>query len=277
MFTERSPIESWLALTLLPGLGPISIRRCLERIPDPIEIAYRAPASFFASLPGVRAGVPERIVASRPGLSAAVAREARESARSGITLLPLSDPRYPTALRELPDAPVILYVKGTVPEGVVRIAVIGSRRATAYGRRVATGLAGGLATRGIEIVSGGARGIDTCAHAGALEAGGRTIAILGSGFRRLYPAENEALFDRIAESGAVISEFPLEFEPFPDNFPRRNRLVSGLSAAVVVVEANERSGAVAFCSCHPERTKTSLASVPEGTADPRRPPAAAQT
>ena len=113
---------------------------------------------------------------------------------------------------------------------------VGSRRATLYGRRVATGLASGLASRGIEIVSGGAHGIDTCAHKGAREVEGRTLAVLGSGFHRPYPEENAELFERIADSGAVITEFPLETDPRPDNFPRRNRVISGLSAATAVVE-----------------------------------------
>jgi DNA processing protein len=238
------PLESWIALSLLPGLGPISIRRCLEQIPDPAAIAYRAPASFFAEIPRTRGATPERILAARAGLRAAVERELRTCEQRGLTLLPLPDDRYPSALALLPDAPVILYMKGTLPEGIVRVAVVGSRRATAYGRRVATGLSIGLASRGVEVVSGGARGIDTCAHLGALESGGRTVAVLGSGFLRLYPAENEALFDRIAAAGCVLSEFPLDTPPTPENFPRRNRLVSGLAAAVVVVEATERSGSL---------------------------------
>lgn len=240
----EAPLESWLALALVPGLGPITTRRCLDRIPDPAEVAYRAPTSFFAEIPGVRAGTPERIAAARPRLRAAVAREIREAARLGVRLVPLADDRYPASIALLPDAPVILYSKGTLSRGVTGIAVVGSRRATAYGKRVAAGLAGGLAARGVEVVSGGARGIDTCAHVGALEAGGRTIAVLGSGFLHLYPPENEELFDRIAASGCVLSEFPLDAGPVPENFPRRNRLISGLSAAVVVVEATEKSGSL---------------------------------
>jgi DNA processing protein len=124
----------------------------------------------------------------------------------------------------------------------VRVAIVGSRRPTLYGERVAAGLAAGLAARGVEIVSGGARGIDRCAHVGCLEEGGRTVAILGSGFLHPYPIENRALFDRIAAQGAVVSEFPLDTKPYRANFPQRNRLISGLSAAVVVIEAAARSG-----------------------------------
>ena len=122
--------------------------------------------------------------------------------------------------------------------------MVGSRRATLYGRRVAAGLGAGLAARGIEVVSGGARGIDTCAHEGALSVEGRTVAVLGSGFEHPYPEQNAALFERIAASGALLSEFPLDMQPHPDNFPRRNRVISGLCAAVVVVEAARRSGSL---------------------------------
>ena len=125
-------------------------------------------------------------------------------------------------------------MRGDLTEGVTRIAMVGSRRATLYGKRIATGLGAALAAHGVEVVSGGARGIDTCAHRGALQDGGRTIAVLGSGFCRPYPEENAELFERIAGSGAVISEFPLEYGPTAGNFPRRNRLISGLCAAVVV-------------------------------------------
>jgi DNA processing protein len=124
----------------------------------------------------------------------------------------------------------------------VRIAIVGSRRPTSYGERVAAGLAAGLAARGVEIVSGGARGIDTCAHVGSLEERGRTVAVLGSGFLHPYPIENRKLFDRIAAQGAVVSEFPLDTGPRPENFPRRNRVISGLAAAVVVIEAAAKSG-----------------------------------
>jgi DNA processing protein len=135
-----------------------------------------------------------------------------------------------------------LYVKGNLSQRVFRVAVIGSRSPTAYGKRIATGLASGLAARGIEVVSGGARGIDSFAHRGALTAEGRTVAVLGSGLLSPYPPENAELFDEIAASGALVSEFLPRAEPRPENFPRRNRIISGLSAAVVVVEAASRSG-----------------------------------
>jgi len=237
-------LEDWVALHLLPGLGPILLRRCLDRFGDPGEIAYRVSASAFHEIPGAGPKLAGLIASARSSLRARVDREIRAATKLGIRLVPLGDPSYPSALDTLPDSPAVLYLKGSLAEGIVRLAVVGSRRATAYGRRIAAGLASGLVARGIEVVSGGARGIDTCAHVGALEAGGRTVAVLGSGFQRLYPAENADLFDRIAANGAVLSEFPLEAEPRPENFPRRNRLISGLSAAVVVVEATVKSGSL---------------------------------
>jgi DNA processing protein len=133
-------------------------------------------------------------------------------------------------------------MKGDLPQKVFRVAIVGTRSPTAYGSRVATGLASGLAARGIGVVSGGARGIDTLAHRGALSEKGATVAVLGSGLLHPYPPENAELFEEIAGSGALVSEFMLGAGPKPENFPRRNRIISGLSAAVVVVEAASRSG-----------------------------------
>lgn len=237
-------LEDWIALLLLPGLGPILARRCLLRFGDPGEIAYRVPPDALAAVTGLGPRVVASISSARRDLRRRAARERETAERMGLHLIVSGEPAYPAALEPMPDSPLLLYTKGTLTEGVVRIAVVGSRRATAYGRRVAAGLAAALASRGVEVVSGGARGVDTCAHLGALETEGRTTAVLGSGFLRPYPAENVELFARIAERGALISEFPLDAEPRPENFPRRNRIISGLSAAVVVVEATEKSGSL---------------------------------
>ncbi len=238
----------WVALNLLPGLGPAQIRRALDRFGSPGEIAHEVPAELLVTSRAPGGGAAAAIRSVRPRLRAAAEKEIRSAERLGLSLLAPPDPAYPAAFEQLPDPPSLLYVRGSLTEGTVRAALVGSRRATAYGRRVAVGMASGLAARGIEVVSGGARGIDACAHLGALEGGGRTVAVLGSGFLRLYPAENAELFDRIAENGALISEFPLEMGPKPENFPRRNRLISGLSAVVVVVEAAPRSGSLITAS-----------------------------
>ena len=232
----------WIALNLLPGLGPISTRRALERWVDPAEIAYRVPVEELRTLGRIAEDGLSRVAEARRDLRRRAEREFERSARAGIAIVPVGHPDYPAALTEIHDAPIVLYVRGTLPSGVVRLAVVGSRTPTRYGERIATGLAGQLAARGVEIVSGGARGIDSCAHEGALEQQGRTVAVLGSGLARLYPPENETLFERIAASGALVSEFALDESPLPHNFLRRNRLISGLSVAVVVVEAAERSG-----------------------------------
>jgi len=155
------------------------------------------------------------------------------------------DEEYPAQLGELPEMPPFFYVRGTlIREDALSVAVVGSRMATEYGKGVAEEIAAGLSARGVTIVSGLARGIDTAAHQGALRAGGRTIAVLGSGADVIYPPENRALAGRIEASGAVISEFEPGMPPLSYHFPRRNRVIAGLALAVVVVEAAERSGAL---------------------------------
>jgi DNA processing protein len=238
------PIVDWIAFNFLPGLGSILQHRALERFGDPAEIAYRVSGHELRSLKGARFKIDE-LERSRDGLARRAERERRRCEKLGIRLLPLDDPDYPASLAALADPPVLLYLRGELPHGVTRIAVVGSRAATAYGRKVATGLAAGLAARGVEIVSGGARGIDSAAHRGALAEEGRTTVVMGSGLLCPYPPENKDLFDRIlAAGGALVSEFPLEHPPYGGQFPRRNRLISGLCAAVVVVEAARRSGSL---------------------------------
>jgi len=234
----------WISLNLLPGLGPVSIARALARFGDPGVIAYGIPVRQLVGLPGIRRPELAKIEEARRTLRARAERELLQAERLGLHVRVRGDDGYPAALFELPDAPALLFVRGSIPEGVVRVAIVGSRNCTRYGERVAAGLGAGLGERAIEVVSGGARGIDTCAHRGALDSGGRTIAVLGSGFANPYPRENVDLFDRIAETGAVISEFALDVPPAKSTFPRRNRLISGLSVAVVVVEATRRSGSL---------------------------------
>ncbi len=237
-------LMAWLAIHLLPGVGPLTARRALDVHTDPREVAFRLPASAWRAFPGIDATTAQGILAARPSLMRRVEAEWDAAVREDLRILTRDDAEYPSMLAALPDAPVILYLKGDLPDGRVLLAMVGSRRATAYGRSVARSLAGDLANLGIDIVSGGARGIDTWAHRGALEAGGRTVAVLGCGFGHTYPPENDDLFEAIAASGAIVSEFPIETAPLAENFPRRNRLISALSAATIVVEATDRSGSL---------------------------------
>ncbi len=169
---------------------------------------------------------------------------ARES-ELAVRVLARSDAEYPASLRALPDAPETLYVRGGLAdEDALAVAMVGSRRATPYGLEVAETLAADLAARGVTIVSGLARGIDSAAHRGALRVGGRTVAVLGSGVDVVYPPENRRLASEIVERGALISQFAPGAAPLPQNFPTRNRVIAGMSLAVVVVEAAERSGSL---------------------------------
>ncbi|HEX4824603.1 MAG TPA: DNA-processing protein DprA [Candidatus Polarisedimenticolaceae bacterium] len=180
----------------------------------------------------------------RPKLLDEIANEWEAAVRANVSILSRDDPDYPPLLAELPDAPLVLYVRGSLPAARVRVAMVGSRRSTFYGKFAAGRLAAGLAAVGVEIVSGGARGIDTLSHRGALDAGGTTVAVMGNGLGRVYPPENGSLFEKIAENGALVSEFPMEMASHPENFPQRNRLIAGLSAATVIVEAAGRSGSL---------------------------------
>jgi len=237
-------LSAWLAIHLLPGVGPLTARRALDVHGDPLDVAFRLPATAWREFPGIDANTAREIVAARPLLMRRVEAEWDAAVRRDLRILTRDDAEYPSMIAALPDAPVVLYVKGGLADGRVRLALVGSRRATAYGRQFARELAGDLAALGVEVVSGGARGIDTWAHRGALEAGGRTVAVLGCGFAHTYPPENADLFKAIAASGAIVSEFPIETSPLAENFPRRNRLISALSAGTIVVEATEKSGSL---------------------------------
>ena len=171
--------------------------------------------------------------------------EIRRSREAGVRIVPFIDPCYPARLRAIADPPPLLYVKGDLSAADEKaVAIVGSRSASDYGRKVARNICRGLASLGFTVVSGMARGIDGMAHETALDGGGRTIAVLGSGVDRIYPPEHEGLSERIARQGAVISELPLGARPVAFNFPARNRLISGLSLGVVVVEATEKSGSL---------------------------------
>jgi len=235
-------LESLIALNMVEGLGPITIKRLIDFFGS-AEKALRADAGQLRQIEGIGQEKAARVSQALRGTDASAEIAAIEKGR--FTVITLSDPAYPEPLKQIYDPPPLLYVKGDMArEDRHAIAVVGARRCSHYGITTSERLASQIAGVGLTVVSGMARGIDTAAHRGALKAGGRTIAVLGSGLSRIYPAENTRLAEEIADSGAVISEFPLSMGPQKTNFPLRNRLISGLSLGVVVVEAARKSGSL---------------------------------
>jgi DNA processing protein len=231
----------WFALRAVPQVGNMTFRRLLAYFGSPRR-ALQATSAELAQVPGISRAVCTAIQGADPGKEAE--RQCRLLAKSGAMLVTLSDPAYPPLLKELADAPPFLFVKGALHPDAQAIALVGSRQASPYGAATAGRLAGELASAGISVVSGLARGIDAAAHRGALANGGHTVGVLGCGIDVVYPAENRQLYAEMSERGAIISEFPPGTRPAAEHFPRRNRIISGLCRAVVVVEAAERSGSL---------------------------------
>ena len=229
----------WIALRLIPGLGTRRAGQLVERYRTARRI-FQTPVSELEGL-GLSGSVARSIASGCTFDDAAVQQEKMLAA--GVSLIPISDPRYPARLREIFDPPVLLFAKGRV-ELLRRLmlAVVGTRRPTHYGVTAAERLAGDLARAGLVIASGMARGIDTAAHRGALTAQGDTLAVFGCGADVVYPAENRKLYAEIAERGLLISEFPMGSPAYPQNFPVRNRIVAGISCGVLVVEGAQYSG-----------------------------------
>lgn len=241
-------------LTLTPGLGPTLIGRLVERAGGAVEVLGMSAAGF-AQVQGISAKGAEKLRRSidETVLGEAYRRETGLIARHGVTLLSLDDAGYPALLRAIPAPPPLLWVKGRLEQGdALSLAVVGSRKCSHYGREQADLIANALAHAGVAVVSGGAYGIDIAAHRGALRAAGsgsgRTIAVLGSGLARYYPEQHAKVFDEIAAGdgacGALVSELPMASEPRPENFLRRNRIISGMCVGTLVVEAGKRSGAL---------------------------------
>jgi len=241
--TDVRPRERdyWLALTRVVGIGPAHFQRLIAYFGS-AERAWRAdgPTLVAAGLDGRAA---QTLLALRAQLDP-TAEEPQLAAR-GITALTLEDADYPACLRTIGDAPPVLFLRGSLTlADEWAVAIVGTRRASAYGRQAAEYLATGLAQTGITVVSGLARGIDACAHRAALAAGGRTLAVLGHGLDTVYPAEHARLAQEVSASGALVSKFPVGTRPDAPNFPRRNRILAGLARATVVVEADIKSGAL---------------------------------
>jgi DNA processing protein len=230
----------WMALRSLPGLGVIIFRRLLQKFSSP-EKVFQASYEQLVQVKGVSPSLAQAIknfdawqhwdaVSERLG-------------NLGGEVITCADPRFPAALRQIPYAPPFLYVKGTLlPQDEMAVAVVGTRKPSYYGRKASYRLATDLCRQKVTIVSGLARGIDTAAHRAAVDCGGRTLAVLGCGLDIVYPPENRDLYRLIPQQGALISEFPLGTPPEARNFPVRNRIISGLSRGVVMVEAGIQSG-----------------------------------
>ena len=237
-------MRDWIALNMTPGVGPRAAARLLERFGS-AEGVFGALRSELERL-RLRPEAVESI-ALRDRHEAAAQELARVREMEGADVLVLDDGAYPALLREIPDPPVTLYVRGRWAECLEApcVALVGSRRSSTYGQNVALMLARDLASRGVTIISGLARGIDAAAHRGALEAAGRTVAVLGTGLDEVYPRDHRRLAAEILErGGALVTQFPLGTPPVAENFPYRNRIISGLSLGVVVVEAAENSGSL---------------------------------
>jgi len=239
---DHSELALWLALTRIKGLGCISFKKLASHFADPTQ-SLSATAAELSAIEGIDRKAVDGLLAFTQWDE--VEQEVQRADEAGVKIIPFGSAIYPARLRSIADPPPCLYVKGEIRrEDDKAVAVIGTRSASHYGRRVTRDLCRGLASLGFTVISGMARGIDGVAHDEALNAGGRTIAVLGSGVDRAYPPEHRKLYHRISENGAVISELPLGAPPLAFNFPARNRLISGLSAGVVVVEATEKSGSL---------------------------------
>ena len=232
------------AFNLMPSLGPVRIKRLIHHFGS-LEQAWEAAKNIGAltEVKGIGRSLAEKVVREHSDIN--LDKSWSEFEQKSYSYVMWDEDDYPCLLKEIYDAPPLLYYLGDLSVSVAPcLAIVGSRRHTSYGKDVAYKFAADLTNYDITVVSGMARGIDTWAHKGALDAGGNTIAVLGCGLDTCYPPENRTLMGKISESGAVISEFPPGSEPFPQNFPRRNRIISGLSAGTIVIEAGERSGAL---------------------------------
>ena len=234
-------VKYWVALTQVPQLGTVKFRR-LEAYFEDLENAWNASLAQLKDA-GIETKLAAEIVAARTRTSPD--DEVERLYRAGVKLLTWNDPHYTPRLKEIPDPPPVLYFQGEILAADERsVAVVGTRSPTGYGREAAAFLTSDLAKNSVTIVSGLARGIDSIAHRAALESNGRTIAVVGTGLDIVYPREHAGLCQQIRERGAVISEYPLGVRPDSRNFPRRNRLISGITLGTLVIEAGEHSGAL---------------------------------
>ncbi|MFQ5857493.1 MAG: DNA-processing protein DprA [Anaerolineae bacterium] len=237
----REDLKYWIGFNMVPGIGPKRFEALLKYFGNAGE-AWQARVGELQAARLDRRSL-ESLLAARSELD--LEAEVERNAKAGITVLTWDDPDYPPLLKQVYDPPFVLYVKGELlPADEWAVAVVGTRRASAYGREATRRLVSDLATNGVTIVSGLAQGIDSHAHKAALEADGRTIAVLAHGLDQVYPPQNRSLAAKIVERGALVSEFALGTRPEAKNFPARNRIISGISLGTLVVEAGKRSGAL---------------------------------
>ena len=240
--------ERLMLLNLIPDIGSLRATRLLETFGTLREL-FAATEDQLRQVDGIGPVLAQRLVVGCR-TTTPLDEEWRLVRQAGCVVVTLLDADYPAPLKQIHDPPLVLYLKGRWTEAdQTAIGVVGSRRASVYGQQTAQQLAYELASRGVTIISGLARGIDAAAHRGALKAHGRTVAILGNGLTQIYPPEHAQLAKQIAEHGVVVSEYPMRMDPLARNFPRRNRVISGLSLGVVIVEAAKRSGALITADC----------------------------
>ncbi|RPJ23967.1 MAG: DNA-protecting protein DprA [Chloroflexi bacterium] len=231
----------WIGFNLIKGIGAVRMQALIRHFGD-LEVAWKAAPVELARA-GLGLKVIERIVQARENIDLERLWGRIES--QGIKILTWEDESYPQRLKEIDQPPPVLYIRGEyLPDDVFAVAIVGTRRVTPYGRQITEELSSFLAANGMTVVSGLARGVDSIAHQTSLKAGGRTIGVLGSGVDKIYPPENRALAEQMMERGAIISDYAPGTPPDASNFPPRNRIISGLSLAVVVIEAGETSGAL---------------------------------
>ncbi len=238
----ENDLKYWIALSSIPAIGTNRIKKLLSVFETPENI-FKADARELNKIEGIGKSNAEQISVFTDFDK--ISKTLDNLNKTGVKLVKFGDKDYPELLKQIHDAPVILYIKGNIEEeDKYSLAIVGSRLSTTYGRCIADKLSGELSSIGFTIISGMARGIDSVAHKSAIKRGGRTIAVLGSGIDVIYPPENAGLGEKIIEHGSVISEFPPKTKPNRENFPVRNRLISGLSLGVLVIEASIKSGSL---------------------------------
>ncbi len=241
---EREELLLWLKLHLATGIGAIRFRNIIDAFGS-IERAINASITELSGVDGIGRATATQIYEALKDIEPE--RELESAEKAGLRIITFRDEEYPELLNSCPDGPAILYIKGKFPkDNELRIAIVGTRRPSRYGIEQTEKFAAILASAGFTIVSGLARGIDSCAHRSSILAGGKTIAVMGSGFNHIYPPENKELVKQISENGAgaVITEFPMDIAPSAGNFPRRNRIVAGMCIGTLVTEAPQNSGAL---------------------------------